>query len=69
MTFLMLALLPTAVALCLLLALALSVVVRTMKGERWGATPEDQGPTSPNLQVNAWMTDNVAGGIIRESVA
>ncbi|WP_188970589.1 hypothetical protein [Deinococcus aerolatus] len=69
MTFFMLALLPAAVALCLLLVLALSVVVRTVQGERWSVTLENQGPTSPNLQVNAWMTDTVVNGLVRESVA
>ncbi len=71
MTFLMIALLPTAVALCLLVALAVSVVIRTIKGERWHVPTEDTGPAVPsgNLQVNLWIADGLTGGLVRESVA
>lgn len=75
MTFLMIALLPATVALCLLVALAVSVLVRSVKGERWAVPLE--GPleglepvtASGNLQVNPWLTDGLAGGLVRESVA
>ncbi|GGO36766.1 hypothetical protein GCM10008949_41120 [Deinococcus humi] len=71
MTFLMIALLPAAIALCLLVALAVSVVIRTVKGERWHVPTEEMGPVVPssNLQVNLWINDGLTGGIVRESVA
>lgn len=71
MTFLMIALLPAAVALCLLVALVISVIVRSAKGERWAVPTEELGliPASSNLQVNLWMSDGLAGGLVRESVA
>lgn len=69
MTFLMLALLPAAVAMCLLVALALSIVIRAVRGERWSTPMEDQGNLSPNLQANNWMPESLAGNLVRESVA
>ncbi|OLV15598.1 hypothetical protein [Deinococcus marmoris] len=71
MTLLMLALLPAAVALCLLVALAVSVLIRSIRGERWAVPFEGSvvPRISPNLQVNAWMGDAPVGGIVRKSVA
>ncbi|CAM3966429.1 hypothetical protein [Deinococcus marmoris] len=71
MTLLLIALLPAAVALCLLVALAVSVLIRSMKGERWAVPFEGSvAPSvSPNLQVNAWMSDASVDGIVRKSVA
>ncbi|MFK7603944.1 hypothetical protein ACI3L1_17230 [Deinococcus sp. SM5_A1] len=71
MTLLMIALLPAAIALCLLVALAVSVLVRSIRGERWEVPFEGTiAPrVSPNLQVNAWMGDASVGGVVRKSVA
>ncbi|QFP75423.1 hypothetical protein [Deinococcus sp. AJ005] len=71
MTLLMLALLPAAVALCLLVALAVSVLIRSIRGERWTVPFEGTvvPRVSPNLQVNAWMGDAAVDGMTRKSVA
>jgi hypothetical protein len=71
MAFLMIALLPAALALCLLVALVVSVIVRSVMGERWNVPMEETGPvaTSGKIQVKLWKSEGLAGGIVRESVA
>ncbi|CAM3935014.1 hypothetical protein [Deinococcus frigens] len=62
MTLLMLALLPAAVALCLVVALAISVLVRTVRGERWEVPFE--GPLVSTGHANRQPNPRMGGKYI-----
>ena len=53
MTLWMLALLPAALALCLLVALVVSVFIRSWQGERWEVPLEGRHPIQGNPAIQA----------------